>query len=356
MGTEFVPGRRSDLLHALVTLSPGNMQRIGCCGTAQHIAPGVSRLPELGVVRHQSEAHPHHREQEPGLADPGRYVDHEAARRDRGPAREVGPGLLDDLRLACIGHRERSVVLPLHATACPLRVPVESGAPVVAAAGRTGEWRRGLARERTARARPGWTLQSRTRLPPRLARRPVAGHGTALEGATEGIGRRPSALRILLETPGHCQVEVLGHLGSQRLDRLGHLADLLHQDARYRWCIKRKLARQHLIADDAQTVEVAPAVDFFFPRGLLRAHVLGCADRHAGAGQRATRPGHRFGDAEIGDHDSTPSAFEEDVVRLDVAVNDRHGMGCAQGIRRFFHDAAGFFHRKPAPAFEPGAQ
>src|SRR4030095_17229072 len=109
MRTEFVPGRRGDLLHALVTLASGNQQCIGCWGAAEYTAQGISRLPELGVVCHEAEAHSHHREQEPGLADPGRYVDHEAAGGDCGPAREVGPGLLEDLRLAPFRARERGV-------------------------------------------------------------------------------------------------------------------------------------------------------------------------------------------------------------------------------------------------------
>ena len=170
-------------------------------------------------------------------------------------------------------------------------VPVEPGAasrPGPVACPEVGGGR--LARQGSACAGARRTLQPRTRLSPGLPRRPVAGHGAALEGATERIGRRPAALRILLEAAGHREVEVLR---ARRLRSVligvGHLGDLLHQDAGNGRCIEGQLTGQHLIGHDAEAVEVAATVDLLLARGLLRAHVLRCADRHAGAGQGGAR-------------------------------------------------------------------
>ena len=72
--------------------------------------------------------------------------------------------------------------------------------------------------------------------------------------------------------------------------------------------------------------------------GLLGAHIGRCADRQPGLGQlvaatRAERPG----DPEVG-HQRVPSR-EEDVFRLDVAVDDAVLVRVVERVRRLAGDA-----------------
>ena len=82
------------------------LDRIGCRRPAQHVAPAVARLPELGVVAQQPDAHAGGREEEPRRIQlGGGHVHQEEAAVDGEPGGELRPHLLDDLRLA--GVRDR---------------------------------------------------------------------------------------------------------------------------------------------------------------------------------------------------------------------------------------------------------
>ena len=61
----------------------------------------------------------------------------------------------------------------------------------------------------------------------------------------------------------------------------------------------------------------------------------------------------RLGDAEVGHHDPAPGALEQDVVRLDVAMDDRERMGGAEGVGRLRHDAPRLVDRQLAPPPDP---
>ena len=74
---------------------------------------------------------------------------------------------------------------------------------------------------------------------------------------------------------------------------------------------------------------------------LLRRHVLGGADHRGAAGRAALVE--RLGEAEVGEEGAL--AFDQDVVRLDVAVDDAGGVG---GVERFGDLAEQ--RRSPAPA------
>ena len=90
---------------------------------------------------------------------------------------------------------------------------------------------------------------------------------------------------------------------------------------------------QHLVEDDAERVDVRGRPHRRGVRlDLLRAHVLGRADRDAGPGEGGAggmRGG--FRNPEVGYHHPPASALEQDVVRLDVAVNDP---GLVRGVER----------------------
>ena len=123
----------------------------------------------------------------------------------------------------------------------------------------------------------------------------------------------------------------------------------------HRGGVEGQLAGEHLVGHDAEAVQVGPAVDVALAGRLLRAHEGRRADGHTDAGERGARGGReRLGDPEVGDHHPAPGPLQQDVVGFDVAVDDRHRMGGAEGVGRLHHDAARFFDRKPAPAADPG--
>ena len=106
------------------------------------------------------------------------------------------------------------------------------------------------------------------------------------------------------------------------------LGNLLHQNARHRRSVERQFAGQHLVRHYAETVEIGAAIDFALAGRLLGAHELGRPDRHADPGECRTRGARQgFCDPEVGHHHPAPGSLEEDVVRLDVAMNDRQTVG-----------------------------
>jgi hypothetical protein len=112
------------------------------------------------------------------------------------------------------------------------------------------------------------------------------------------------------------------------------------------WCatlsalgpLKRRPPRQHLVQHASQAVEVAAEVDRLGPAGLLGAHVGGGADRDAGPGHPLA-PGlaHRPGDAEIGQERMVLG--QEDVLRLDVAMDQSLPMRVLEGVRHLTREA-----------------
>ncbi len=86
-------------------------------------------------------------------------------------------------------------------------------------------------------------------------------------------------------------------------------------------------AREHLVKNDAQTVDIAGGAGLApAERDLFRSHVGRRADDRARQGQaradgQPRRAGHALGQAEIGDV-RLALAVDEDVRRLEVAVKD----------------------------------
>ena len=154
----------------------------------------------------------------------------------------------------------------------------------------------------------------------------LARHGHAACDAREvGVHllRRPVALAGILGQRAHDdRVEVVRHIGPQLRRRRRHLREVLHRDLDRSLAGERDLAREHLVQHHTERVEIGARVDGR-PACLLRREVLRRADdrahlRHLG------RAGPR--DAEVR-HLQPAVAADDDVVRLDVAVNDPVAVG-----------------------------
>ena len=94
---------------------------------------------------------------------------------------------------------------------------------------------------------------------------------------------------------------------------------------------ERRLACKHLVEHTSQGIDVAPRVRRI-PHCLLRAHIRGRSQSQARLGE-SLAPGQvqRPGDAEIGYNGAL--AFEQDVLRLDVSVDDALPVGVSEGVR-----------------------
>src|SRR5262249_43680551 len=97
-------------------------------------------------------------------------------------------------------------------------------------------------------------------------------------------------------------------------------------------------AREQFIEQDAKRIDVAAGVDVeLVESGLLRAHVLDCADhltelgKHGPLGELLSRG---FGDAEVDDFGDWLAVVlgHEDIRRLDVAMDDAFLMGVLDGM------------------------
>ena len=196
-------------------------------------------------------------------------------------------------------------------------------------------------------------------------REPAAGGGVASvrrlavrtrphHGVGELGGRLPPVGRQLLERPRDGGIDAgwnglpqLRHGAGLRRDDLGD--DLLGGEAG-----ERRSAGQHLVQHHAEGVDVGARVQVL-TGGLLGAHVLGRAETHARLRQPTafpSTPGQR--DAEVGHH--RPAVVEQDVVRLDVAVDQAMVVGVVERAGDFRGDADGIVHRQLDLALEPGAE
>ncbi len=151
-------------------------------------------------------------------------------------------------------------------------------------------------------------------------------------GTGKAIGRQ------LGERHEHGGLDVLRHRIAQHVQgrrlftqHLGH--DGLHVAAQ-----KRRIAGQHFVRDRTQRVEVAAGVDGALAHRLLGAHVLRRAEaqsslRHALAGGAL----HSERDTEVGDE--CAAIVQENVLRLDVAMNDVLAMCAIERTGDFACDA-----------------
>ena len=107
--------------------------------------------------------------------------------------------------------------------------------------------------------------------------------------------------------------------------------------------MKRRGTDQHLVRQAAESVDVGPIVDRRLASRLFRAHVLRGPHGDAGPGQGISGKGQSLGDPEVRDY--CTAVIQQDVVRLDIAVNDAFGVRVAEGGGHLADDADGFVDR-----------
>ena len=151
-----------------------------------------------------------------------------------------------------------------------------AGGPVAPAGQADGRAQRG---ERDRR-RPATTAVRRSA---RRRQRPLAHHRLA-----QLLAGLPALGRLLLQRPHHRAGQRPRAVGPDPLDRRRALGDVLG-DHHPVGALERRMAREHLVGDDAERVEIAPAVHLLAGR-LLRAHVARRADRDALPGAGGARP------------------------------------------------------------------
>ena len=198
-------------------------------------------------------------------------------------------------------------------------------------------------------------------VPPRPLARPFrqAGlravlHRQVFEEPPQVLRQLPRAAmptaRVGVEALGDEGVEAGGDLGAAGADRRRagapfgeHPAERRERAAPGRRVLERRLAREHLEQDQAQRIEVGPLVDRAGRRGPLRVEGVEVFGRHVGEGAAQHRPGDRFivlaraagrrvhGEVEVQEH-RRPVARDQDVRRLQVAVQQAPGMGVVEPL------------------------
>ena len=159
----------------------------------------------------------------------------------------------------------------------------------------------------------------------------------ALERARHRGGRRIPGSRVERHRLGHDRVE-LGRDALAERGRAGRRGGQARErDGGGAVAGERPLPGQRLEQDDAQRVDVRGDGRGLAAR-LLRAEVVDRAHRRAG--ERQLRLVERARDPEVGDLDP-PVAADEDVRRLDVAVDDAADVRGLEGLRRLGRDAGG---------------
>ena len=120
------------------------------------------------------------------------------------------------------------------------------------------------------------------------------------------------------------------------------LRDLL-QNRQRRIALKRRLAGAHLVDDRAEAEQVGPGVARFAD-GLLGRHVQRRARDKTGARQL-----HIVGDAgqaEIGQLHAVVRRLQQNIARLDVAMDEPLRVGRRQALRDLHADAHDFLQRQ----------
>ena len=110
---------------------------------------------------------------------------------------------------------------------------------------------------------------------------------------------------------------------------------------------RRQFAGQHLVEDHSQRINVRAMVGLLRFGPLLRRHVMGCTGGAVIGRQRGGAD--HSSDAKIGDFDAA-GLVQEQVLRLDVAVDDTAIVGELQRVANRRHDGQGLLGCEPASA------
>ncbi len=188
----------------------------------------------------------------------------------------------------------------------------------------------------------------------------MTAHSHRRPGTADRLGEFGGGLRAvggqLLQRGGDGLVDVRG----DRFPLEPQGPGLVRHDRRYdglrRSSGERRLAGQHFVQHHPERVHIGPGIDVVLARGLLRTHVLRRADADAGLGQPdsafADAPDKRY--AEVGDQSA--AVVEQNVVRLDVAMDHAAPVGILQPGGDFSRDPDRLRHRQLGFALEPGAE
>ena len=122
-----------------------------------------------------------------------------------------------------------------------------------------------------------------------------------------------------------------------------------YQEARGRIPLKGRRAGQHLVKHDAERVDVAARINRAL-FALIWRHIARRADNDVLAGQRdaAIQVLANLSDAEVNDLDPVRVAVitDDDVVGLDVAMNDAHGVRGVERATDLSEDVGGAVERQ----------
>jgi hypothetical protein len=156
--------------------------------------------------------------------------------------------------------------------------------------------------------------------------------------------RRGSGRRVAREAPVDRGAQRGGEPGATRRTRAGRFGGLADEQRGQGRRLEGEPAAHRQVAHHAEGVDVAAPVDRG-ARGLLRAHEVRGAHELPGIGRGARAPA-AVGDAEVGDQRAAGARLQEDVVRLDVAVDDAAAVRVGERPRHLAQHAGGVGRRE----------
>ena len=145
-------------------------------------------------------------------------------------------------------------------------------------------------------------------------------------------------IEVALQAPVNDVAEWLGDVRAYRGEVSGIFLRAKNKAGDGAVSLKWHLAAEQLVEDDAERKDVRALVDGL-AEGLLGRHVVHGADEAAGLGQLAVLDGAR--QAEV-HHQYPPVAINEDVLRLQVAMDDPDGVRRLQCTADLADDGDGF--------------
>ncbi len=178
-------------------------------------------------------------------------------------------------------------------------------------------------------------------VPTSPARRPR--RGVRASGEDRSAAQEPAKIVGELSRGAIAVIDFLGHGGGEyrfQVSRNGRieppggdwlLGDDLAEQLVAVVAVEGGVEGHQLVEGGPEAVDVGPGVELPPPFGLFWTQVPEGADNVAGLRQVASV--HEVSEAEVGDP-QVSRRFEQEVCRLDIAVDDPQAVGMGQGIRR----------------------